>query len=436
MVLATFVITALILVNALYVAAEFAAVSARRSRIQELARGGHWLARRFAPVVSDAALLDRYVATSQIGITLSSLILGAYAQVALAVPLSAWFEQGQWMDTVAAGSVAATTVLLTTTILQVLIGELIPKSAALRKPTAVGLATVLPMQWSMVGLRWFIEVLNGSASVLLRTIGIPHAEGHRHIHSPDEIELLIAESRDGGLLEPEEQRRLHRALRLGLRTARQLMVPRPDVVTIDGRKPPQELIELLMAAPYSRIPVHDGAIDDIVGVLHVRDVVADFVVDRSADRVAGLVRPLAAVPDSLAADSLIRAFREHRAEILLVVDEFGGFAGIVTLSDVVAELLGSVDPIDVSSVVETLPDGRLRVPAHLSVLDLPEPLPALWPADRDSVAGLVLRVAARLPKVGDRFEIGGAEIEVERVAGRVPASVLVRLPPASEPSDG
>ena len=436
MVLATFVITALILVNALYVAAEFAAVSVRRSRIQELARAGHWLARRFEPVVSDAALLDRYVATSQIGITLSSLILGAYAQVALALPLSAWLEQGQWMDTVAAGSVAATVVLLTTTILQVLIGELMPKSAALRKPTAVGLATVLPMQWSMTGLRWFIEILNGSASVLLKAIGISHAEGHRHIHSPDEIELLIADSRDGGLLEPEEQRRLHKALRLGLRTARQLMVPRPDVVTVDRRRPAPELIERLMAVPYSRIPVHDGAIDDIVGVLHVRDVVADYVVDRSADRLAGLVKPLAAVPDSLAADSLLRAFRDHRAEILMVVDEFGGFAGIVTLSDVVAELLGSVDPLDVASSVETLPDGRLRVPAHLSVLDLPEPLPALWPAHRDTVAGLVLRVAARLPKAGDRFEIGGVEIEIERVAGRVPAVVLVRLPSLPGPGDG
>jgi putative hemolysin len=438
MVLATFVIVILILINALYVAAEFAAVSARRSRIHELARGGHWLARRFEPVLADAVSLDRYVATSQIGITLSSLVLGAYAQVAVAAPLAGWIQARNWMDAIGAASLSATAVLLATTTLQVLVGELVPKSAALRQPTAVGLATVLPMQWSMAALRWFIDILNGSATLLLRAIGISHSEGHRHIHSPEEIELLIAESRDGGLLEPEEQRRLHKALRLGLRTARQLMVPRPDVVTVDRRTPGDVVLDRLMVSPFSRVPVHDGSIDDIVGVLHVRDVVADFVVHRSADRVMSLVRPLGAVPDSLGADSLLRLFRDQRAEILMVVDEFGGFAGIVTLGDVVGELLGSIERDTGDSVVETLADGRLRVPAHLSVIDLPDTLSCLWPRDDDTIAGLVLRVAGRLPAAGERLDIHGVDVEIERVADRVPETLLVRLPPgpAAESSDG
>ena len=438
MVLATFIIVILILINALYVAAEFAAVSARRSRIRELAKTGHWLARRFEPVVADAGSLDRYVATSQIGITLSSLVLGAYAQVAVAAPIGAWIVARQWMEPLGAASLAATGVLLLTTALQVLFGELMPKSAALRQPTAVGLATVLPMQWSMVALRWFIDVLNGSASLLLKAIGISQAEGHRHIHSPEEIELLIAESRDGGLLEPEEQRRLHKALRLGLRTARQLMVPRPDVVTVDRQSPGDLVLQKLMVSPFSRVPVHDGSIDDIVGILHVRDVVADFAVHRSTERVMSLIRPLGAVPDSLGADSLLRLFRDQRAEILMVVDEFGGFAGIVTLGDVVAELLGSVERDSGDSVVETLPDGRLRVPAHLSVMDLPDALSCLWPRDDDTVGGLVLRTAGRLPSVGERLGIHGVDVEIERVADRVPEMLLVRLPPppAAEPSDG
>jgi putative hemolysin len=438
MVLAALVIVLLILVNALYVAAEFAAVSARRSRIRELARSGHWLARRFEPVVADAVSLDRYVATSQIGITLSSLVLGAYAQVAVAAPMATWIVARQWMDPLGAASLAATGVLLVTTMLQVLFGELMPKSAALRQPTAVGLATVLPMQWSIVALRWFIDVLNGSANVVLKAIGISQAEGHRHIHSPEEIELLIAESRDGGLLEPEEQRRLHKALRLGLRTARQLMVPRPDVVTVDRRTPGEVVLDRLMVSPFSRVPVHDGSIDDIVGVLHVRDVVADFVVHRSAERVMSLVRPLGAVPETLGADSLLRTFRDQRAEILMVVDEFGGFAGIVTVGDVVAELLGSIERDTGESLVETLADGRLRVPAHLSVIDLPDTLSCLWPRDDDTIAGLVLRVAGRLPAVGERLDIHGVEVEIERVADRVPERVVVRLPaqPPTERGDG
>lgn len=435
MVTVTALVLGLILINALYVAAEFAAVGVRRSRIRELADTGDWLAGRLLPVVNDPRLLDRYVATSQIGITLSSLILGAYAQVAIALPLADFIAGRGWLDVLAARSMAATTVLVVTTVLQVLLGELVPKSAALRYPTAVGRLTVVPMQWSMVGLRWFIEILNGSAGVLLRTFRIAHAEGHRHIHSPDEIELLIAESSDGGLLEPEEQRRLHRALRLGLRTARQLMVPRTDVLTVDLRAAGDQMLARILDSPYSRLPVIDGTIDNVVGVIHVRDVVSDYVVSRSTDRLKALVRQMPAVPEGMRADTLLRLFRAERAEIVLVVDEFGGFSGIVTLSDVVGELIGSVDLPDQDDRIEALADGRLRVPAHLAVLDLPSPLASLWPQDADTIAGLILRVAGRLPEVGETVSIAGVDVEVERIADRVPASVLVTLPPP-EPADG
>lgn len=427
-----FVVLALILINALYVAAEFAAVSVRRSRVQELAEGGNLLARRFFPVVQDAQLLDRYVATSQIGITFSSLVLGAYAQVAIAAPLATALAGRRWMEAPLAESVVATTVLIVTTVLQVLLGELVPKSAALRYPTAVGLYTVLPMQWSMTALRWFIEVLNGSAGVLLRAVGISHAEGHRHIHSPDEIELLIAESRDGGLLEPEEQRRLHKALRLSLKTARELMVPRPDVVTVDLREGDDTILQRILDTPFSRVPVTDGSIDDVVGVLHVRDVVGDYAAHRAVHRLRALVRAMPAVPESMPADRLVGLFRTERAEMVMVVDEFGGFSGIVTLTDVLGELLGSIDAPVRADQIETLPDGRWRVPAHLSVTDLPEPLPSLWPRDAGTVAGLILRTAGRLPLAGETLTIEGVTLQIDRVADRVPASVFIAMPQPPE----
>lgn len=436
MLIIALVVLALILINALYVAAEFSAVSVRRSRINELAEGGNRLAHRLLPVVQDAHLLDRYVATSQIGITLSSLVLGAYAQMAIAAPLSRLLAEGRWLDALAAESVAATTVLVSSTVLQVLVGELVPKSAALRHPTAVGLYTVVPMQWSMVALRWFIEVLNGSAGVLLRAIGISHAKGHRHIHSPDEIELLIAESRDGGLLEPEEQRRLHRALRLSLKTARELMVPRPEVVTVDLREPGDTILRRILESPFSRVPVTEGSIDDVVGVLHVRDVVADFVTHRAVDRLGALIRTIPAVPESMPADRLIGLFRSEGAEMVMVVDEFGGFSGIVTLTDALSELLGSIDAPVRADRIETLPDGRLRVPAHLSIADLPHPLASLWPREAGTVAGLILRVAGRLPSPGELLAIEGVDLEIERVVDRVPASVLIAVPPPPETPGG
>ena len=434
MIIVTALVVLLILVNALYVAAEFAAVGVRRSRVQELADGGHRLARRLLPIVQDGRLLDRYVATSQIGITLSSLVLGAYAQVAIARPLSAALGERRWLDALAADSVAATIVLAVTTGLQVLLGELVPKSAALRHPTGVGLFTVLPMLWSMTALRWFIDVLNGSANVLLRALGISHAEGHRHIHSPDEIELLITESRDGGLLEPEEQLRLHRALRLGLRTARQLMVPRTDVITVDARAPIRQVVDDVLNVPFSRFPVIDGAIDNVVGLLHVRDVAAAVVAGR-ADDLAALIRPIAAAPESMPADRLLPLFRSEKAEMVLVVDEFGGFAGVATLSDVLGELLGPVDARDRADDVERLADGRFRVPAQVLIVDLPDVLRQAWPGRTDTVAGLVLKAAGRLPLAGDRLEVQGLQVEVERVEDRVPATVLV-TPPAPGLFDG
>src|SRR5918999_1327059 len=233
MLLAAAVITLLILLTALYVAAEFAAVGARRSRLRRLAEDGNPLAARLLPVVENARELDRYIAVSQIGITLSSLILGAYGQAVIAPRIEPLVARTSLVERGAAESASAVVVLLVLTTLSMVVGELVPKSLALRDPTRVAIWTVLPMQWSLRVFAWSIAVLNGTAILLLRLLRVP-STGHRHVHSPEEIELLIAESRDGGLLEPEEQVRLHRALRLGLRTAKQLMVPRDRLAALEA----------------------------------------------------------------------------------------------------------------------------------------------------------------------------------------------------------
>ncbi len=222
--------SALILVNAVYVAAEFAAVSVRRSRIQQLAADGNPLASWLLPVLESPAALDRYIGACQIGITLSSLVLGAYAQQTFAVWLTPYFARARRSAAVAAQSTSTAVVLLAADRSRRSSSrELVPKLARTAVPDAGGAlhasSRCSPSLWIY---RPFIKWLNGLGLLLLRLIGAPH-QAHRHIHSPDEIELLIAESRDGGLLEPDEHRRLQRALRLNLRQAKQLMVPRtPD----------------------------------------------------------------------------------------------------------------------------------------------------------------------------------------------------------------
>jgi CBS domain containing-hemolysin-like protein len=332
------VIFGLILVTALYVAAEFAAVGVRRSRLRRLAEDGNSLAAGLLPLVEDPRELDRYIAASQIGITLGSLVLGAYGQATLSDVVKPWVLA--WgVDPSASTSTAAGLVLISLTAIGVILGELVPKSLALQYPTRSALATYLPMKWSLKIFAPFIVLLNGSGILLLRALGI-HNAGHRHIHSPEEIDLLIAESRDGGLLEPEEHVRLHRALKLGLRTAGQLMVPRDRIAAIGAEASFEQIVEAVLASPYTRVPVYRGTIDNIVGIIRTKDVVLQFVAHGSAVRVESLLKPVMRVREDLAADRMLASMREQRFHQAIVVDQQGRVAGLITLEDVLAHLLG------------------------------------------------------------------------------------------------
>ena len=424
--LAGAVIAVLILVNAFYVAAEFGAVSARRSRIQELAAQRNWLAGLLLPVVQDAAALDRYVATCQIGITLSSLVLGAYGQATLAVMLGPPFAAWGGLQPLVAQSTAALVVLIALTALQVVFGELIPKSLALRNATAFALYTALPMRWSQWVFRWFIAVLNGSGVLILRSIGMAQ-HGHRHVHSPEELELLIAESRDGGLLEPDEQRRLHRALRLGLRRARHLMVPRGQIEAVDIQWSADRIVETVLDTPFSRLPVYDGSLDQIVGVLHTRDLVMARVQRRTSEALRESIRPALVLPEMMPANDVLRFLRERRTHLALVIDEFGSVEGLLTLEDVLTELLGEVgDEFHAAPAeLERLADGRIRMPGHLPLDDAQRRLGTAWTSDAGTVGGYLMEVLGRLPREGDRVTVDGVAIEVERLHGHVPATLLV-----------
>jgi putative hemolysin len=336
------IIVVLTLLTALYVAAEFAAVSVRRSRLRQLAEDGHWLALRLLPYIEDPHKLDRYIAASQIGITLTSLILGAYGQRAiaphLAPPLAAWTG----MELQAAESTAAVSTLIALTIFNVILGELVPKSVALQFPTQTALYTVFPMQWSLWVYGGFIRFLNGGGWLLLKVMGVRQT-GHRHIHSPEELELLIAESRDGGLLEPDEHRRLQRALRMRLRTAGHLMVPRGRIHAADLDTPFNELLPRLVASPYTRVPVFKGTLDNLVGVINTKQLALRQLTGRTPSSLAELIRPVVTVPESVSGDRLIATFREKRTHQAIVLDAQSRVAGIVSLDDLLTDLLGTKD---------------------------------------------------------------------------------------------
>ncbi len=433
------VVLVLIAVNALYVAAEFSAVSVRRSRIRQLAAEGSLLARQLLPVLEDPYKLDRYIAACQVGITISSLVLGAYGQATLPGRISPAFEGLGGLGEPAAHSASAVAVLFFLTGVQVLIGELVPKSVALQYPARVALITAIPMRWSLVAFSWFIAVLNGSGLAILRLLRAG-GSGHGHIHSPDEIELLIVQSADGGLLQASERRRLGRALSLSTRDARNVMIPRNHIEFIDYDDPIAEILDQVARSPFTRLPAFRDSTDNVIGVVHTRDLVLRAM-EGPLGSIDDILRPVATVPDTMSADRVLATLREHGAQQAMVIDEFGGVAGLVTLEDILSDVFGEfADEFKgVEEEPAVLPDGRLRLHGRMQLDDATAITGFEWGGHADTVGGLVTEILERLPEPGERVAVGPLEVEVEAVAHHAVSSVLVRLPQPGdeeEPEDG
>ena len=436
MFLAAGIILLLIGLTALYVAAEFGAVGIRRSRLRRSCEDGHSTAARLLPIVEDPQRLTRYIAASQVGITLSGMALGAYAEAVITPRVTPLLERWSTLHPETAESLASASVLISLTVVSVVFGEMVPKTVALRYPTETALFTTRPMLWSGRLYAWFIVILDRSSNLLRALLRVPPAT-HRHVHSPEEIGLLIAESRDGGLLEPQEQVRLHRALRLGLRAARQLMVRRDRLAAIEIRTPVSDVLRVVASSPYSRLPVFRGTLDDIAGILHTKDVVTHFLQHGRSGTLANLIRPILRVPDTMAADRLLGFLRERRSHQALVVDTSGIVVGMITLEDVLGELLGGVP--DEFKPPRLLPlrltDGRVRLPGELPLERARVWIEGAWPAGELTVSDFVVREIGRMPEPAEHVDIRELAVEIESVENGRIASVIVRPPRADDDSD-
>ncbi|EGV18108.1 hemolysin family protein [Thiocapsa marina] len=430
------VVGLLILINALYVAAEFAIVGARASRVEHFARQGHRLAAALLPIVKDTTRLDRYIATCQIGITLSSLILGAFGQATIALALGALLVSDWGMETVGAYALSATIVLVVLTSTQVVLGELIPKTVALQYPVGTAIYTYLPMRWSLVVFYPFIGLLNGSGNLILRRLGIDPEVSHRHVHSPDEIELLIRESSEGGMLEPKASKRLREVLRLGRHTVRQFMVPRRQIASLDLAAPLDELLAEIDASPYTRLVVHRGGLDNVRGFIHVKDLAIATAGGREIVALQSLVRPLLALPNRLTLDRVLGQMRDRRARIALVVSEYGDVEGLISLEDIVRELIGELsDEFKSNSELapEQLDEDRWRLPGRLPLdeaIDWARPYtdPAVWDTSHaETLAGWLLEQLGTIPETGERLDVSGLAFEIEAMDGPAIVSVLIRV---------
>jgi putative hemolysin len=433
--IAALVLLTLILVNAFYVAAEFATVSVRPSKVRHMSEEGNWLATRLMPVLESPQTLDRYVAACQIGITWSSLVAGAYAQATVAPSLHPLIESLTGFPFLTAASIAAVVTLVFVSGLQIVFGELLPKSIALQYPDRIAFYTYFPMRWSMAAYSWFLKILNGSGLAVLRLLSFRETT-HRHIHSPEEIDLLIMESRKGGLLDAEEHDRLHRALRLASRKVRQLMVPRVHMASISIDASPEEILRTVAANRYTRLPVYKDSPANVIGMLHTKDLGLYAVEHGRLPRPGEILHPVGSIHEAATGDRLLSAFREKRTHQMVVVDEHG-VVGLVTLGDLMAEILGqdSGEFRIGQPRPERLPSGRVLLPGLMPLDEVESWVGTPWKGRADTVGGLVTSTLGRVPRAGERVSINGVEVEIERVVNNAVFSVLATPVPGAGRSE-
>jgi putative hemolysin len=427
------VTTLMIFFNALYVAAEFSTVSARRGRVSQQAAAGNRLAALLLPIMTDTRRLDTHVAACQLGITASSLVLGFYGQAAIARELAPRLADLGGLQVAAAQSLAAVIVLIGLTVLQVVIGELVPKSIAIRTPEPVALLTIVPLRWSMALFRPAIALFNGTANLVLRLLRVPPSAGHMHVHSPDEIELLVTASAAAGLLDADERQLLRNAFQVGELTVAQVMVPRTRLVAAPLTTPVADLLDRATATGYSRLPLYRATIDDIAGIVHVKDLFRLHLAGESD--AGGAVRAVPFVPESAPAIRVWNQLREQGAYVAVVLDEYGGTAGMITVEDLLEQVFGELqDEYDQEPALMAVdPDGRIRLHGEVGLIDLNRQLDLALPTDgAATIGGLVLTALERAPHVGDTVTFGATTVRVEAISGAVVREVSLDPSPVQE----
>jgi putative hemolysin len=414
-----FVVGLLVGANALYVAGEFASVSARRARIMQLAEEGNRLAQTVLPVLEDPHKLDNYIAASQVGITLSSIVLGIYGQRRIAPLIEPWLGVLPLGGAdIAAAGLAALLVLIVLTTLQVILGELVPKSVTLQYPERLALVTALPMKWSAdYILRPLIVILNGSSALILRLLGATYSGGHAHVHSPEEIIILVKESHRAGVLDAEERQMLGNVFRAGDRRAEEVAIPRSRIIAADVNEPVYTVLKLAADSAYTRIPVFANNIDNIIGFVHLRDLFNLYRSDGEAD-LRTILRPAPFVPETLPVVEVWNRLNEAQSYLAIVLDEYGGTHGLITREDLIEEVFGEVqDEFDHErALIEARGDGQFVVRGDMLIDDLNDLLDLRLPHDQaNTIGGLLIEELGRIPREGDSLEVSNVRLRVESV---------------------
>ena len=420
----------LVAANAFFVASEFALVSARRSKIDALAKRGDARARAVQRVLQN---LYRYISATQLGITLASLALGWVGEATIAMLLQAALHR-MGIDApngVTHTAAAVTTAFLIITVLHIVLGELTPKAIALSDPERVSRRIVHPLRFFAWLASPFTVVLNAAAGAMLRLLRIEPRSGHSSVHSSDELELIVRQSLDEGKFSETDREVLQGVFVFQKKKARDVMRPRTKVASLWIDAGADEIWETLRAEGYSRYPVYDESPDDVVGVFLAKDL---WMHDRAVPfQLKSHVRPALFVPEGRPAELVLNELRKTRAHMAVVLDEHGGMQGVLTLEDLVEELIGDIaDEYDAPQRAATTSDGVLELQGSLSLIDVRQDHHVDIPEGSwTTLGGYVFTRLGRVPRVGDRAPFPGGELEVVAMDRKRVAAVRVLRAPAA-----
>lgn len=412
------IVAVLILLNGLFVAAEFAIVGISRMEVERAVQEGKPGAQLVQWFIEDPRRQDRFIATAQLGITAASLGLGMYGEHKLAHWLAGQFEGWGGERWIAAHTLASILAISVLTYFHIVVGEMVPKALALQQPGRTSLAVAPLMRGLQLVVFPLVAVLNGIGNGLLRLVGIRRTlSSAEHYRTPEEIAFVVRESEAGGLLRKGAAQVVVELLEFDDRTAGELMVPRVRVAGLPAGAGLDELRALLETAPHTRYPVYEGSLDHIVGMLHVRDALRWI---RHGQPVTGeSIRPVPHLPETATTDDVLAAMQQRGVQMAVVMDEHGGTAGIITLEDLFEEVVGDITE-HAGEVPELVMEGHSRVRADgaVRVEELGEALGVvLEHEDVDTVSGLILSLLGRPPVVADRVEYDGVHFEVIAVRG-------------------
>ncbi len=428
-----FIIVFLLFSNGFFVASEFAMVKVRKTRIEQLVKEGDFNAKIALEALKD---LDKFIAAVQLGVTISSIGLGWVGEGTLARIIEPIFAFLPGISqNIATHTVSVSIAFALITFLHVVIGELVPKSIALEYTEKTALIVARPMQVITTIFNPFIWLLNGFGNSLLQMFHIPHSHKGSLVHSTEELDMLVNASYDGGVLNETEKDMLHNVFKFSDLTAKQVMIPRTDMICIPEDMSFEELNNLAAESQYTRYPVYSEDIDHITGLIHVKDLYSLSIKNQERP-IKSLLREVLLVPETITMDNLVLEFKKRKGQMAIVVDEFGGTSGLITLEDVLEEIFGEVqdefDEEEECDIREIEPNkyianAMMRLDELAEFFEIQEE--AIDDEDIDTIGGLVVKLLGHIANIGDTAQFENLTFNVKEIDGaRITKLEIIRKP--------